>query len=206
MIKNPRLEYWNNMIESYDLDSLAADLNSSWDPNLKTYRDFHGIHLNILNCLPPLNTLNVLDFGCGLGRNLKWLNNNFKSTVGYDLPAMIRKINTLNIGIETTDRWNIDLLSKVDLVYECTVFQHLDVDLLISHLLDIAKGGRMLYSHTRTYNDTQRDFRNRQGGVNIAKLIDSLAIFDVVKCSTDIERMMQVNDETHYDILYKSKI
>jgi SAM-dependent methyltransferase len=204
-MNNTRLEYWNNMIESYDLDSLAADLNSSWDPNLKSYRNFHGINADILPYLSPTANLRVLDFGCGLGRNLRWLNGNFKLAIGYDLPAMIKKINTLNIGIETTDQWNKDLLSRVDIVYECTVFQHLDIELLVKHLTDIADKGLMLYSHTRTYNDTTRDFKNRQGGFNIAKLINILDIFDVVKCSTDIEKMMSIEDETHYDVLYKAK-
>lgn len=202
---NERLNYWNNMINTYDLDSLAKDLNSSWDPISKKYTQYHEIPANILNHLKD-KISSVLDFGCGLGRNLEYLTTTFPyaNVLGYDIPSMINKYKQLSMPYEVTDDWSYIEGLKLDLIYSCTVLQHLDTSEMINFLNYASTSAKYLYLHTRCYNDVGRDWHNATGGTNIASLFHPTK-FEILECSIDINKIKSLEDETHYDILYKIK-
>lgn len=201
---NDRLNYWNNMINTYDLDTLAKDLNASWDPISKKYTKHHEIPINILNHLKD-KVSSVLDFGCGLGRNLQYLTTTFPyaNVLGYDIPSMINKYKQLSMPYEVTDDWSYIEGLKPDLIYSCTVLQHLDLTELVKFLNFAAMNAKYVYLHTRCYNDVARDWRNARGGINVASLFQHK--FEIVECSIDINKITSLQDETHYDILYRTK-
>lgn len=201
-----RLEYWKNFIKTSDLDVLAKDLNFYWDPIKKKYSSYHEIEPNIIDVLKKetdISSLKVLDYGCGLGRNLDYLKSNFKSILGYDLQEMIEKGKVLDLSTPVTFDWDQVQSFSPDLVFDCTVFQHLDASLLVEKLIDISKTASYLYSHTRVYNDTTRDFANKTKGVNLFCLIYSLGVFKPIISTIDFNDAINKQDETHYSILYK---
>lgn len=198
-----RLDYWKNFIRSSDLDSLAADLNSSWDRISKKYNSFTPLQDSIIsNINENLKDLTVLDFGCGLGRNIENLSNTFGKVIGYDLPEMVERFKQLHGEAYTVfGNWNEILEHKIDIIFDCTVFQHLDIELLYHHLS--SSTAKYIYSHTRCYNDTGRDFRFGVGGVNLNNFIISNTRYKNFIVDKDItSNILNRMDETHYDILY----
>ena len=89
-----RIEYWKQFIKSSDIDTLAKDLNNSWNPNTKTYDSYTPLKIELLNEIKePLKDLTVLDFGCGLGNYLKDLQNfGFKVLTGFEADIPKQKV------------------------------------------------------------------------------------------------------------------
>lgn len=83
-----------------------------------------------LESIIPKNA-SIIDFGCGLGRNVPLLKKYFKKVYGYDLPSMIDKLKDsedktlLNMYDSLED--NIDNLLKnnIEFLFESVVFQHI---------------------------------------------------------------------------------
>jgi trans-aconitate methyltransferase len=201
-----RLQYWKHFIETSDIDVLAKDLNFYWDPIAKRYTSYHKIEDKLLNELKKqvdLKGLKVLDYGCGLGRNLQYLKDTFNSVLGYDLDEMIKKGRELDLPVETTSDWNRVKSFSADLIFDCTVFQHMDINILIEKLISLSTISSYLYSHTRVYNDTNRDFRNARKGINLFSLIYSLNVFKPIACTIDYNDALNKQDETHYSVIYK---
>lgn len=203
----PRKDYWEHFISNTNLDVLAKDLNESWDSKTLGYTKQNTIDdpaLDILNKnYGGNNNFNILDFGCGLGRNSDYLVSISNDTYSFDLPAMVEKNKKVKNSPNIYSDWSKIPLFKIQVVYECTVFQHLDYQILDAYIKDISEHCGYLYSQTRVYNDCGRDFRNATGGINIARAIQHNKSFIPVYCSIPLEEAKSRMDETHYSILYK---
>jgi len=113
---------------------------------------------------PPLeNKTSILDFGCGIGRNIPYLINNSKAKVyGYDFPNMIalareflgpevwNKVIWINPPIENLKGY------RFDLILATLVFQHIplsELRTILKVLSGVLLEGGELYVHSRGYTD-----------------------------------------------------
>ena len=107
------------------------------------------------------HTGSILDFGCGAGRNLKYLIDQYELVYGYDYPNMLKFI-----PIETRDANNLILLDSLDKVllrnYDeillSLVLQHIHPDELHEILRELSLHSRRFIIHSRTWVDfTEED-------------------------------------------------
>ena len=70
---------------------------------------------------------NVLDFGCGLGRNFPYLKSVAREVVGFDLPEMIDRCRQASaVKIEMlSSHWELVRTIRFDLVFASLVLQHI---------------------------------------------------------------------------------
>ena len=95
----------------------------------------------------------VLDFGCGVGRNMKGLKENFSSVTGYDFPNMVKMC---SVDGATSD-WNKVISKKYDVVLASLVFQHIHPDDLKEYMKDIVNITDKIVLHSRTWFDFTED-------------------------------------------------
>jgi hypothetical protein len=197
-------DYWKSFITSSQEDMLAKDLNSSWDENSKSYSTPTEIPKPYLDYIKQdIKLIKVIDFGVGLGRNQQYLKSIFNDVHGFDLPEMIENYKKTT----SKDSKLIHDVSEFDdnysLLYETTVFQHMPPDEVIFYLTYLSYRAKYYFSHTRSYNDFFRNFKNNTGGVNIYHLIMATNCWEPISFSNN--EINSLNDETHYFALYKSK-
>lgn len=197
-------QYWQNFASSSEENVLAKDLNSSWDEASQSYLKHTDIPNEYLEFLKEnISFDKVLDFGVGFGRNQKYLKSLFKDVHGFDLPEMINRYKR----IAPEDAVLIDNFSKVDskysLLYETTVFQHIPPEEVAVYLINLSFRCKYYFSWTRSYNDFLRDFTNQLGGLNMYYLTMSTNCWEPILISNP--KANELNDETHYYALYKSK-
>lgn len=114
--------------------------------------------------------LSVLDFGCGVGRNIFDFSQNFPNWkfYGYDNPHMIDKANEyskLKFNKTIYDYSNLELISdwdrlktiKFDCIYATIVFQHIHEKDLNVYLQDIKNMTNRLIVSGRRFNDDMVD-------------------------------------------------
>lgn len=84
---------------------------------------------------------NILDFGCGIGRNTIALAKNFIEVVGYDLPNMIALIpeNNKFVNITYTSDWKSLVNKKFDIIVAHRVFQAIPEKELRAFLKDMSE-------------------------------------------------------------------
>jgi len=110
--------------------------------------------------------LSVLDFGCGVGRNIFDFSQNFPNWkfYGYDNPHMLDKANEyskLKFNKTIYDYSNIELISnweqlktrKFDCIYATIVFQHIHENDLNLYIQDIKRMTNKLIVSGRRFND-----------------------------------------------------
>jgi SAM-dependent methyltransferase len=117
-------------------------------------------------------SISVLDFGCGVGRNIFDFSHKFKNWkfYGYDNPNMLKKakeysIKKFNKNIE--DYPNIQLFSewdtlksfRFDCIYATIVFQHIHEKDLNNYLQDIKQMTNKLVVSGRRFNDDMVDWK-----------------------------------------------
>ena len=197
-------EYWQKFASSSNEDTLAKDLNSSWDEKSKSYSNFTEIPEVYVNFLKANTSFDkVLDFGVGFGRNQKYLKSIFKNVHGFDLSEMINRYKQ----IAPKDAVLFDDFSKIDdnysLLYETTVFQHIPPEDVAFYLINLSFRCKYYFSCTRSYNDFLRNFYNQSGGLNMYHLVMSTNYWEPISFSNN--EINSLNDETHYYALYKSK-
>lgn len=197
-----RLDYWHSFARSVNMDTLAKDLNYTWDASAQKYLTSSPVPEKWLSLINGRKK--CLDFGTGLGRNYDYLSGIFQEVIGYDTSIMLDRLSILRPEVNTNPNWSLLRSLRFDLVYECTVFQHMDLYILESNLKDISVMTPYLYSCSRSYNDDGRDFRNCKGGENVFAFIDSLNLFEVVKCSIPFDIAKSLNDESTVEILWRS--
>jgi len=115
-------------------------------------------------------SISVLDFGCGVGRNIFDFSQNFPNWkfYGYDNPNMINKANEyskIRFNKSIRDYSNLELISdwdrlkamKFDCIYATIVFQHIHEKDLNTYLNDIKKMTDRLIVSGRRFNDDMVD-------------------------------------------------
>jgi len=115
-------------------------------------------------------SLSILDFGSGVGRNIFDFSQNFPNWkfYGYDNPHMANKANEyskLRFGKQVCDYSNLELVSdwdilksmKFDCIYATLVFQHIHETHLNNYLKDIKQMTRKLIVSGRRFNDDMID-------------------------------------------------
>ncbi|MCK9279242.1 MAG: class I SAM-dependent methyltransferase [Melioribacteraceae bacterium] len=114
----------------------------------------------MLKLVSTVEHKNVLDFGCGMGRNTFALTNIANNVVGYDFPNMIellkkdkRYSETKNLELFTVNQWDDLKQRKFDIVVASLVFQHIPVDVLEEYLKSLSKMTKFLYLSSRSYLD-----------------------------------------------------
>lgn len=97
----------------------------------------------------------VLDFGCGVGRNIYFLKTVYNNVVGYDLPPMISEFQEEFQGdnVSTSTDWDSVKQMRFDDCLASLVFQHIPKPELESYLTDLQKMVKRLVLHSRTWQD-----------------------------------------------------
>jgi SAM-dependent methyltransferase len=201
-------EYWNSFPKS-DFNTVAKDLNGSWDSEKQQYLESTPIQESSLRILQNETKMNkVLDFGCGMGRNLNYLKDLCPNVFGFDTSIMLSnlmKTQNFNYNYVTEEFEKFGNYAPFDFIYECTVLQHMPPQEVLFRLMQMKHLTKYIYITTRSYNDMFRDFQNQKGGVNLMKLIDSLNLWEIIDCSIPKEKAGLFMDETHYSMLLKLK-
>lgn len=97
----------------------------------------------------------VLDFGCGLGRNLAGLLSGVAHLVdGYDLPDMAARCAEMTPGYRHIyDDWSVTRTKHYDAIFASLVLQHIDHDELCQLLQDFKSMTGWLIINTRDSTD-----------------------------------------------------
>ena len=98
----------------------------------------------------------ILDFGCGAGRNLKYLKDTYSQVYGYDFPNMLKIVprETLAKGnVTITSDWDFISRHKYDEVLCSLVLQHIDPDELKTILARLTSCSSRFIIHSRIWVD-----------------------------------------------------
>ena len=197
---NSQRDGWQSFIKNSTHNGIAQNLHASWDLATQSYTSHQEIDQEIFSFLKNINaTDKVLDFGVGFGRNQSYLQKLFKVVHGYDLPEMVARTPVKNLLFDDLNK----LSDKYDLLYEVTVMQHIPPNEVIYCLLKLAPRCKYFFTHTRSYNDFCRNFDKQIGGVNMYNLIAATNAW--VPVIQTVSNPQNLNDESHYSVLYKSK-
>lgn len=163
--------------------------------------------------LPP-DLGDVLDFGCGLGRNFPFLRTVARRVEGYDLPPMIERCRTLApVPVDSLwDDWQQVKTRPYDLVFASLVLQHIEPAIAEEYLRDFAQMAPAVYLLTRTDNDF---------GPRVLDLVAGTAMFDAGACvevnhdpathqlcvlgKRSLEDARASEDSRHYELLLRSR-
>jgi SAM-dependent methyltransferase len=118
---------------------------------------------------------NVLDFGCGLGRNFPYLKQTARSVTGFDLPPMIeqcRRVATERVDLLSSD-WDQIRALRFDLIFASLVLQHIEPDAVRTFLIDFARMSPEMYLLTRTRTDFDE---------NLLDIVAETGLFVVDEC------------------------
>lgn len=104
----------------------------------------------------------VLDFGCGVGRNIDTLKKKFgiyNKYVGYDLPGMLSLMNveTRCQYDRTTSDFNVVKDLRPRIIFASLVLQHIPTRILLDYLSELGQWPCMMYVHSRWYNDQDKN-------------------------------------------------
>jgi SAM-dependent methyltransferase len=115
----------------------------------------------LLRAVAPVGErIRVLDFGCGMGRNLKWaMEHTSWEVTGYDNDQMLERarkwLPTVSKKPLPTliSSWESLREKKFDAVIATLVFQHIYRDELSGYLKDLRAMTSRLFVHSRRVND-----------------------------------------------------
>jgi len=158
-------DFWISLAENADTDDLR-------DRILAGYKDGKPFTPYVPTIPMPEPLDNVLDFGCGLGRNFPYLSGIARSVAGFDLPPMIERCHDVAGGMVDllSPDWNQVRQLRFDLIFTTLVLQHIEPEPARAFLRDFSSMAPSVYLLTRT--DT--DF-----GENLLQMVADLGIFDV---------------------------
>lgn len=153
--------HWQGWADSSSLDNLVGFIYTN--RNAAT-ADHDAVVYEKVASLPAGSR--VLDFGCGVGRNVIHYATNFPSLqfVGYDSDSMLRRADEfcqLRYGRLPADipnlslgsHWELLAAEEFDAVYATVVFQHIHPAQLSSYLVDIKRMTPRLWVFGRRFND-----------------------------------------------------
>ena len=145
----------------------------------------------------------ILDFGCGTGRNLKYLRDISTELHAYDLPSMIERCEELTPEKPDllTGDWSVIQNNRYDMIVAIFTFQFIeDADYIRKFLEDMSKITSILYVITRCYIDSpQRE--------NLAKIIQEDPNFEIVLegCSIETFAKEVYPSDAHAEFICRSK-
>jgi len=93
----------------------------------------------------------VLDFGCGIGRNINSLQGAGLEVEGYDLPNMISLCQ--NITAPLFSDWDLVRNRTYDFIFACLVLQHIEIGHLYQYLHDFKQMSDRIVVFGRVSND-----------------------------------------------------
>ena len=98
----------------------------------------------------------ILDFGCGAGRNLKYLKEHYDQVYGYDYPNMLQLVprETLDKGnVTITSDWGFIGSHEYDEVLFSLVLQHIHPDEMRTILTRLSSRSSRFIIHSRIWVD-----------------------------------------------------
>jgi 2-polyprenyl-3-methyl-5-hydroxy-6-metoxy-1,4-benzoquinol methylase len=114
------------------------------------------------------DTLTILDFGCGVGRNTFGMGMHSPTwqVTGYDNDSMLSKraefydihYTTSNSNFKFISDWDFCKTQKFDVIFCCIVLQHIHENALIQYIKDFKNMTSKLIVFGRRFND---DVKNR---------------------------------------------
>ena len=192
-LDSPVGQYWNGLKKEEVEEAILT--NASKTGFLPT--DFRKLF--------PESTSTVLDFGCGVGRNIDVLRasfSNFKQYLGYDLPGML-SLMTLEKRCKydrTTSDFEVVKTFKPRIIFASLVFQHIPTHTLMRYLLEMSQWPNLLYVHSRWYND-----QDKQG---IMDIIYGSEIYSPVWVSKEALELNKedYDPELHWSAIFASQV
>lgn len=114
------------------------------------------VYSDVIEALQPSVDKTLLDFGCGVGRNLSYLKDHYKSVYGYDFPNMLK-----NVPRETLKSQNVYVSSSLDDIYSrkyddilfSLVLQHIHPEELETILTQLRFRASRFIIHSRIWVD-----------------------------------------------------
>lgn len=161
----------------------------------------------------PAGLQKVLDFGCGLGRNLPYLRTVAPEITGFDLPPMVERCRAACGGgysLLTSD-WDAIARQRYDLIVATLVLQHVDPAVCRARLEDFARIAPATYLLTRVMSDF---------GTNVLATVAETGLFDAGRCvevdhdpathqlrvlgERSFDELCTATDGGHYEVLLTS--
>ena len=125
---------WGEVAKSGSSAVLKAKITGSggeWAPNAMSDA-LLAVTRNLMTNRVPQEQVTVVDFGCGLGRNLQLLRSIFPRVIGIDIPEMIQRLRqaqAANADLRYDAVYDdIDVLlrtERIHFVYDSVVLQHI---------------------------------------------------------------------------------
>lgn len=158
----------NNSFGEWGGSIPTSSLNTTIDYVVtgKTIQDIVHDDTIVQNIKEPNRKLQILDFGCGVGRNAIFLAENYQewNIYGYDNPQMLKQMcnfckEKYNKSIDDIknltlfDNWDLVNTQYFDYIYATLVFQHIREDILLTYLEDIKNITKNLLVFSRRFND-----------------------------------------------------
>jgi SAM-dependent methyltransferase len=131
----------------------ADDLDDVRERILTGYKDGKPFTPYVPTIPLPAPLHRVLDFGCGLGRNVPYLRSIAEEVVGFDLPPMIERGRALGVPALLTSEWQDVCSRSYDLIVASLVLQHVEPDACRRYLEDFARLAPATYVLTRVMSD-----------------------------------------------------
>lgn len=190
-LDTPTGQFWNSLDSNKVKEAILTNASKTGFVPIQFKRLF------------PESTQTVLDFGCGIGRNIDALRENFSNTnqyVGYDLPGMLSMmpLETRCKYDRTTSNFNDIKSFRPRIIFASLVFQHIPTKILLDYIYELGQWPCLLYVHSRWYNDQDKD--------DVFDLIANSDYF--VPCWTSEEALMLTHPdkdpELHWSAIFSS--
>lgn len=199
---------WQNKIPHSNLNETIDYVLTGY--NINTIPPSRHL-LKYINQENKSNNTKLLDFGCGIGRNLIFLSESLPDCqiYGYDNEIMLRQAKKFvyqkyqkNIddieNIHLFNNWNDIKQQKFDLIYATLVFQHIYEEPLSQYLRDIKAMTNVLLVESRRFND-DLDQKHQQNK-NTWEIMEKNG-FQPCFCSSNYS--VNGNPEDHFVCIYK---
>ena len=131
------------------------DINTAKEKILSksSWIDDKNMFLKIKKHISPCAS-SVLDFGCGIGRNISMLSSFNLQVTGYDLPNMVKLAYAhLKHNPNLHFDWDYVKSFNYDFVWSSLVFQHIPEKALYTYLKDLSNMTTTMVVFTRIHHD-----------------------------------------------------
>lgn len=137
----------------------------------------------------------ILDFGCGIGRNLSALSVGRDKVHGFDFPSMITQaaqnesiIGNIKVALYTD--WDFVKQQQYDAIHICLVLQHMHPDEINEKMADFAGMTDTIFLHSRAYID--------HGGGLVKDFFAPFWKVEEVYSAGGIDYLNAAKEEQHY--------